>query len=115
LKEINILYERYQTFETYNQINTGVDYSIHYDLLNYAVEWSDCENIQDCKWILQRLEKEKGIYLGEFVKAILKINNIAAEMERIAETIGNIALLSRLREIPLITMKFVATNQSWYV
>jgi len=45
----------------------------------------------------------------------LKINNISSEMEKIVENIGNIELLSKLREIPSLTQKFVATNQSLYV
>jgi len=36
-------------------------------------------------------------------------------MEKIAESIGNMALLSKLRDIPRMTLKFVATNQSLYV
>jgi hypothetical protein len=59
--------------------------------------------------------EEKQIFLGEFVKALLKINNISAEMEKIAELTGNIAFLSKLREIPNMTMKYVVTNQSLYV
>jgi hypothetical protein len=66
------------------------------------------------KWYY-KVEAEKGIFLGEFVKAILKINNIANEMEKIAELISNINLLSKLKEIPMLTLKYVATNQSLYV
>lgn len=109
------LYDYYQDFETLKQVNTGIDYSMHYDLIDYAIAWAECESAPDCKLILQKLEKEKDVFLGEFVKAILKINNIANEMEKIAESIGNIALLSKLREIPALTQKFVATNQSLYV
>jgi len=112
---ITKLYNYYQDFETEKQINTGSDYSMHYDLIEYVMEWSKCETAEECKRVLQKLESEKGIFLGEFVKAILKINNIAAEMEKIAELIGNISLLSKLREIPVLTQKFVATNQSLYV
>jgi hypothetical protein len=61
------------------------------------------------------LEQEKGIFLGEFVKAILKINNISSEMEKVAEGMGNMELLSKLKEIPVKTLKFVATNQSLYI
>jgi Cu/Ag efflux protein CusF len=61
------------------------------------------------------MDQEKEIFLGEFVKAILKINNISCEMEKIAEMTGNISLLSKLKEIPKMTMKFVVTNQSLYV
>jgi len=113
--KIACLYDYYQDFETVKQVNTGIDYEMHYDLIDYVIAWTDCESAPDCKAVLQKLEKEKGVFLGEFVKAILKINNIANEMEKIAESIGNIALLSKLREIPTLTQKFVATNQSLYV
>jgi superfamily II RNA helicase len=109
------LYDYYQDFETLKQVNTGIDYEMHYDLIDYTIAWAECESAPECKTVLQKLEKEKGVFLGEFVKAILKINNIASEMEKIAESIGNIALLSKLREIPALTQKFVATNQSLYV
>lgn len=109
------LYDYYQDFETLKQVNTGIDYEMHYDLIDYTIAWAECESAPECKLVLQKLEKEKGVFLGEFVKAVLKINNIASEMEKIAESIGNIALLSKLREIPALTQKFVATNQSLYV
>jgi len=64
---------------------------------------------------LQKMEQEKGVFLGEFIKALLKINNIASEMEGIAEAVGEIAFLSSLREIQFQTLKYVATNQSLYI
>jgi hypothetical protein len=36
-------------------------------------------------------------------------------MEKIAEMTGNISFLSKLKEIPNITLKYVVTNQSLYV
>jgi hypothetical protein len=57
----------------------------------------------------------KEIFLGEFVKALLKINNISAELEKIAEMTGNIEFLSKLKDIPRMTLKYVVTNQSLYV
>jgi superfamily II RNA helicase len=115
VKEVLELYEDYQKKELNRNINTGFDYDIHYDLLNYVEEWCDCENVEDCKQILQKMADEKEIFLGEFVKALLKINNIASEFEKIAEMTGNIAFLSKLREIPHMTLKYVVTNQSLYV
>jgi hypothetical protein len=101
--------------EDEKNIDTGTDYNIHYDLINYVMEWCDAKNAQECKLVLQKMEKEKKIFLGEFVKALLKINNIASEMEKIAEKMGSIAFLSKLKEIPVLTLKFVATNQSLYI
>lgn len=108
-------FEKCQTFETETQITTGVDYDMHYDLLEYMDKWSNATTTEECKYMLQNLELEKGIFLGEFVKAVLKINNISGEMEKIAESIGNMELLSRLRDISGLTLKFVATTQSLYV
>ena len=96
-------------------MNTGTDYYIHYDLLNYVAEWCNCVLEEDCKLLLQKISKEKGIFLGEFVKALLKINNISCELEKLAEYTENIEFLSKLRDIPNMTLKYVVTNQSLYV
>jgi superfamily II RNA helicase len=109
------MYTDYQEKETDYRIHTGMDYTLHYDLLPYVWEWCHCETVDECKLLLQKIEREKDIFLGEFVKALLKINNISCEMEKIAEMTGNIEFVSKLKEIPAMTMKYVVTNQSLYV
>jgi superfamily II RNA helicase len=113
--KIVTLYNSYKDKELNRQIDTGFDYEIHYDLLNYVEKWCDTESVEDCKVILQEMGEKKQIFLGEFVKALLKINNISSEFEKIAEMTSNISLLSKLREIPVMTLKYVVTNQSLYV
>jgi superfamily II RNA helicase len=115
IKKVETLYYGHQDYEINNNINTGTDYTIHYDLLNYVERWCDCEDINDCKIILQELAEKKEIFLGEFVKALLKINNISCEFEKIAELTGNISFLSKLKEISHLTLKYVVTNQSLYI
>jgi len=115
LEDIEKMYHYYEDFEGKYQINTGIEYTIHYDLIRAVLQWIECKSAQECKQMIQNLEKEKGVFLGEFVKAILKINNISGEMEKIAESIGNLELLQKLKEIPQVTLKFVATNQSLYI
>jgi len=110
--KITNLFDEYQGKETFD---TGVEYNIQYDLINYVITWGQCENEVDCKRLLQQLGEEKEIFLGEFVKALLKINNISLEMEKIAELTGNVSFLSKLKEIPNMTLKYVVTNQSLYV
>jgi superfamily II RNA helicase len=113
--KISDLYTEYQEKETQYNIQSGLDYNIHFDLMDYVTEWCNCENKDQCKLLLQKLGNEKEIFLGEFVKALLKINNISNEMEKIAEMTGNIFFLNKLREIPNMTLKYVVTNQSLYV
>jgi superfamily II RNA helicase len=115
LAKVTNMYDMYQQKELDYNISTGLDYNIHYDLLKYTDEWCNAKTVEECKLVLQKLGEEKEVFLGEFVKAILKINNITCEMEKIAELTGNIAFLSKLREIPIMTMKYVVTNQSLYV
>jgi superfamily II RNA helicase len=115
VKQVKEQYDYYVNKEDDLRIQTGVDYTMHYDLMDTVMQWCYCENAQECKGGLQHLEQSKGVFLGEFVKALLKINNISSEMEKIAESRGDIAFLSTLKEIPVLTLKFVATNQSLYV
>ena len=109
------LYDDYKYKEYMSNINTGFDYEMHYDLLGYVEKWCDAEDVVECKSVLQELGEKKEIFLGEFVKALLKINNISCEMEKLAEMTNNIDFLSKLREIPRMTLKYVITNQSLYV
>jgi len=108
-------YNNYIEKETQLNINSGIEYVFHYDLINYVDNWCYCENAEQCKELLHKLAEEKEVFLGEFVKALLKIANICSEFEKIAELIGNMSLLSKLKEIPIMIMKYVVTNQSLYV
>ena len=109
------LYNDQEQYENEHMIETGFDYSIHFDLIDYVIKWCECENETDCKEVLQQISLEKDIFLGEFIKAILKINNITSEMEKIAEMLGDMSFLSTLKSVPQLTLKYVATNQSLYV
>ena len=115
IKEVANMYEDKKELEIQEHIDTGIDYNIHYDLIDYVVEWANCANEADCRVLLDRIGTEKEIFLGEFVKALLKINNIASEIERVAELMGDVEFLHKLKQIPELTLKFVATNQSLYV
>lgn len=109
------LYNAYNNKEIQLDIRTGIEYQLQYDLLGYVEQWCECTDVNGCKYLLQTIAEEKQIFLGEFVKALLKINNISSEFEKIAEMTGNVAFLSKLKEIPTITLKYIVTNQSLYV
>jgi len=94
---------------------TGANYDIAYDLLPYVIQWCDAGDEVTCKQILQMVKAQTGVFIGEFVKALLKINAIALEFERVCEMTANITLLEKLREIPKLTLKYIATSQSLYL
>jgi len=115
IKNISDMYREYSIKEDNLGIKSGIDYSFHYDLIEYIIDWCESTNVVEAKLVLQRLQEEKGVFLGEFVKAILKINNIANEMIKVTESVGKIGLTHKLSQISDLTLKFVATAQSLYV
>jgi superfamily II RNA helicase len=102
-------------WEIKNGCDTGTDYSMIFDITDYIMLWSRSESEQECRLLLLEMSAEKDIFLGEFVKAILKIVAIAAELAAVAELVGDMELLEKCRQVPLSLQKFVATNQSLYV
>jgi superfamily II RNA helicase len=105
----------YFQLEIKNNIDTGSSYDINFDIQTYIMRWCECQNEIDCKLVIQDIKKDKGIFLGEFIKAILKINNICSEFEKICEINGNLALLEKIKQIPSYTLKYVVSNQSLYI
>lgn len=112
---LNNRLDHYYDQEVEQQISTGSEYTIHYDLIEYMMSWCESSNEPESKLVIQKLQADKNVFLGEFIKAILKVNNIVTELEKIANFVENIELLSKLNEIKNNTLKFVATTQSLYV
>jgi hypothetical protein len=115
INEIVQLYNEFKDFENVNGIQSDNDNEIHYELINYLIDWTKCETDMECKEVLQKLATEKNIFSGEFIKAILKINNIVEELKNVCEIIGLMDLYNKLNEIPGMTLKYIVTNQSLYV
>jgi len=107
--------QRYKESEEAGYLNTGAQYELSYDLLPLVEKWCYSETEVDCKIIIQGMKEQTGTFLGEFIKALLKVNAIAAEFEQVCELTQNIALLEKIREIPRLTLKYIATNQSLYL
>ena len=114
IKKIKRAYNKYYDIESYHQTDFVNDYDIHYNMCELVYRWCKAEDEATCHKIF-----EEAIYYnisrGEFVKAMLKINNIAHELEKIAELQGNMNLLEKAKSISEITLKSIATNQSLYL
>jgi superfamily II RNA helicase len=110
-------YEFYERYEDEHGLNTGIDYktALNYDISDFAMEWIACTDEEQCKWFIQTRLSEKGISIGDFVKAVIKISTIAKELSTIAEQTGNMELLHKLTQIDGKILKYVTTSQSLYV
>ena len=86
---------------------------LQYDLMEYTMSWCDCETEEECKLVLQRMESE-GIFLGDFVKAVLKIVNIAREVEKVA-LMFDLIVMEAASFVPNVMLKYMVNNQSLYI
>ena len=105
----------YYHLENTAQIDTGSAYAINYDLQPYIMAWYAAADEVECKTVIAKIKHEKNIFLGEFIKGILKIITICAEFEKICELNGNVGLLAKMQTIPAKMLKYVVTNQSLYL
>ena len=88
---------------------------MHFDLISYVMEWCIAKNEIECKNVINKVYHEKGVFLGEFIKSILKINNIVSELESISELINDMNLLEKCKKIQENTLKHIVVNQSLYI
>lgn len=108
-------YVEYQEEEAQTHLDTGVEYDIQFDLIPYMEQWCESTTAERCAEIVQDLGRTRQVFLGDFIKALLKIGNICNEFEKVAEIAGDIAFLHTLQEVSVLTLKYVATNQSLYL
>jgi len=107
----------YEKYELENGMNTGIRYHeiLMFDMIQYSMDWCDCITEEECKYFIQNVIVEKGISLGDFTKAMMKIVTISREIESICEMFGRVDLLYKIRQIEKGVLKYVLTSQSLYL
>ena len=113
ITKIYNFYQEITDIELRNNLECN-NQTLQYELCELMHAWALADTELTCKQIFQ-LAKEKGISIGVFIKAILKINNIASEFEKVCEIQSNLKLLEQIKKIPQLTLKSVVTNQSLYI
>ena len=114
IKTVKNTYNKYFDILTYYKLDIVEEYNMHYNMTELVINWCLADNNQQCYKIIEEA-KSYDISLGDFVKAILKINNITLELEKVAIIQENLSLLEKLKQIPTLTLKSCITNQSLYL
>lgn len=100
--------------EYYNYYDDGIKYNKHYDIIDETLRWCNSTTYEECIEIIKQLESKK-IFLGEFSRALLKINNIVNELIKVTKLNENVELEHKLSQVRELTLKFVVCNQSLYL
>ena len=114
IRKINSLLDKYYDIETRYQTSFTSEYQIQYDLCEIIQDWVNAENEEQCKQIYSRI-LSNDIFIEEFIKAILKINSIVKEFEKVCLEENHLALASKIKEIPQLLVKSVVNDQSLYL
>ena len=77
-------------------------------------DWVNATSETQCKRIYHMALK-KDIFVAEFVKAVLKINNIGSELEKVCVLENKLELLSKVKKIPELTLKSIIQSNSLYL
>jgi superfamily II RNA helicase len=117
INEVCGLFDKYEYIETERTMTTGIDYhnSVNFDMPVYVSEWWGCEDELACKVFIQTRLPEKGVSVGDFTKAVLKISSIVRELSMTCEKCGMLDLLQKLSFIDAKILKYIVSSQSLYV
>ena len=118
LTALQAIYRAYNDLECEHQIYPGKTYqtACHFDVIEEMMQWSDLEDMYACKGLLQGSGlADKGISVGDFSKAVLKICVIAKELIHLCEQEGLVSLHYKLSLVSKRMLKYICTNQSLYV
>jgi len=117
LNKLLTLIHMYDDDELDEEVNTGINYDnvINYDMVELSMTWAECSDELACRRFIQGAVADKGISVGDFNKAMMKIATIGKELSKVAEEAGQIELLHKLSKIDSLVFKYVTTAQSLYL
>lgn len=115
IKQTEELYNYYYDVEAKHNIEPGCDYVLHYDMIEYIKDWCESDTEQQSRVVFFKMENEKGIFLGEFIKAVLKIVTFVNEIRNLSKQLNYLDTYEKLQDVENLLLKFVVTNQSLYL
>jgi superfamily II RNA helicase len=112
---IDSLYVKYSDYENNYGLDIGEEYVLNYNFMNYIKEWCNSTTEMESKRIIQVLQNEKNVFLGEFIKALVKIVNISKEVKRVANNMNEIELENKLSNVENLVLKYIVSTESLYL
>jgi superfamily II RNA helicase len=100
--------EYFMNLEDQHKININSDYSVYLDFIEPAYIWASGGTIQD-------IYKATSIYDGNFVKAIMRINNICDNLKTILILLEKYELLGKIENYHEVLIRDITSINSLYV
>lgn len=113
--DIGSIYDKYCDYETKCNLDIGEEYCLNYDLMQIMLNWCKADNEHNCKLIIQTVQNEKNIFLGEFIKSLVKITNIFKEMDKLTLINNNVEFKYKISKVNDMILKYVVSSDSLYL
>lgn len=116
VNKLGEFYTMYNNYEDDHLIDKSGDYHFNFDLIEFITQWYYIDNEISAKELIYDFHAETSVFIGELIKAILKIVNVIGELVKIYEgTDDNLDVLSKLNNCKEKIMKFIVNTQSLYL
>jgi len=106
LTDIEKMKDSIEKQELEQQYATFSEMEINYEMVEYTMNWVAGKNFNELNF---------DNYIGEFIKDMLKLDNIVNTMETIAQVKNDYTLLSKLQMIHPLIIRDVVSNESLYI
>ena len=108
LKELVKICDHFIKIEDDSQLYIGSDYRLYLDFIELAYIWASGGTIHD-------IYKNTNMYDGNFVKAIMRINNICENLMDICKTIERFDLITKLENYNQLLIRDITSINSLYI
>ena len=108
IKTIENLSKNYENNEKTSQIDIKTDWNIYLSFIESGYMWASMKDIYT-------IYNYSNIYEGNFIKNIIKLNNICENIKNICEIIKNYDLLKKLEKSEEILLRDQVTLESLYI
>jgi superfamily II RNA helicase len=108
INKIKNIINKFNCFEHANKLNNEEYWKINFEYVDPVLKWATGGNIFD---ILKMID----IYEGNFIKNILKLNNIVQEIKLLCTIYNDIELIPQLDKIENLIIRDIVTVNSLYI
>lgn len=108
IKDIQNLSNKYENSEKSSLVDIKTDWNIYLSFIEPGYMWASMKNIHT-------IYNYSNIYEGNFIKNIIKLNNICENIKNICEIIKNYDLLKKMEKTEEILIREQVTLESLYI
>lgn len=108
LYQIQDIIDKIIAVEKDHGVNCENDYELFYDYIEVAYLWASGKSFSDVTQLVDTYE-------GNFIRSILKINNIAQDVTNLTKIQGNLKILPQLEQIEDLLVRDLVTVSSLYL